>query len=596
MTSLPYLNEHEASAPKTSTENYQPNEAELKAINLVKKLFSKCKNHRSLYDAHWMENYHMFRGKQWDKIRPTYKHSEVINLIFQNIQSMMPILTDMSPRISYLPEEPSDREVAEVLNDIAESDWTKNNWSMQLFEVILDARLYGAGHSSLKYDREKNYGVGGMCYKSEETVYIYPDPEARDVNLDCEYFFHLEPRDIDKLKAEHKDKAKYLKPDLADFIAMNKNDLEPIRYKSPSDNRTIMEGTQVENYAGKDKALLITLYLKDKATYDEETKNEAGETIYQQRLQYPKGRMIQIASGVVLKDEPCEYDHGEIPYQRFVNYILPREYWGISEVDNLKGPQKTFNKLISFALDVLTLCGAPVWVVDTTSGIDTDQMVTRPGMVLEKEPGSEVRTESGVQLQPWVLQLIDRYKEWFDQVGGSQDVTRGVSGGVTAASAITALQEAAQTRIRQQAKNLDAYLQSFANQYKSNVFQFYTVPQIFRLTNKQGLQKYFKFHIEKRPNEKGEEKNFAIKQDLNPDGTLGNRSEYEIRADFDVQSTMGSSLPFNKEQKKRELLDLYDRQIIDAEEVLTGIDYPNKEAVLERMNAKAEAQAAQASA
>jgi hypothetical protein len=66
-----------------------------------------------------------------------------------------------------------------------------------------------------------------------------------------------------------------------------------------------------------------------------------------------------------------------------------------------------------------------------------------------------VQREEGVQLQPFVLQLIDRMKLWFDDVSGSNDVSRGAKPeGITAASAIQSLQEAAQIRIRQKAETL----------------------------------------------------------------------------------------------------------------------------------------------
>ena len=94
---------------------YTPSDEEKKAIKLVEKLFSKAKKHRGQYDSKWIDFYHMFRGKQWKAERPSYRHSEVINHIFKSIQSTVPIQMDTRPRFEFLPEEPADMELAEII-------------------------------------------------------------------------------------------------------------------------------------------------------------------------------------------------------------------------------------------------------------------------------------------------------------------------------------------------------------------------------------------------------------------------------------------------------------------------------------------------
>jgi hypothetical protein len=246
--------------------------------------------------------------------------------------------------------------------------------------------------------------------------------------------------------------------------------------------------------------------------------------------------------------------------------------------------------------------GNPIWVVDNDSGIDTDNLFNRPGLVVEKNKGSEARREEGVQLQPYVLQVIDRLKSWFDDIGGDSDVSRGISSeGVTAASAIQSLQEASRTRVRQKSRNLDQFLQDDGQLYKNRVFQYYTAPQVFRLTRNEAVQKYFKFHVEKREQPDGSIQRVATVRPYIQDPETGQwhesleAKEYIMRGDFDVKVTTGSSLPFAKKEKADLAFQLFDRQVVDAEEVLEAVDYPNKEKVLMRMQEKA-ALAAQAQA
>lgn len=571
-------------------ENYQPTDEEKREIKLCDKLFEKAKKHRALYDTKWLEYYRAFRGAQWKELRPTYRHSEVINLLFQTIQSQVPIITDSRPKFEFLPQEPSDLELSEILNDLAQADWIAYNWQTILTEVIYDGHIYGTGLSCLKLDPD----TGRISYHSSDPFYFFPDPSAEDINVNSDYIIYAEPMDVTKIRRKWPEKGHYVKPDLQDLMRGSKTDLGPFKFKSPVDQRTSLEGSTLHDAGDKDKALVMTFYMKsdelvmvDKIDHDPTMGDpNPGK---EQMLKYPNGKKVVIANGVLLESGPNPYDDAQYPYQRWPNYLLPREFWGESECAQLLGPQRTFNKLVSFVLDVLTLMGNPIWVVDNTSDIDTENLFNRPGQVVEKAPGSEVRREEGVQLQPYVLQLIDRMKEWFDQVSGSQDITRGISpGGVTAASAIADLQNAAQTRLRQKSRNLDCYLQNLGQQYLSRVFQFYTAPQVFRITGKDGAQKYFKFHVSETEN--GQK--VANIENFGPDGKSLGISQKPVAGTFDVRVTTGSSLPFSKSEKETRLYGLFDRQIIDGEEVLKGLDYPNYEAVQQRMAQKAEQMAA----
>jgi hypothetical protein len=607
---FPILSEHQpAEVNTTNPGGYTPNAEEKKALKLASQTFERAKKHRKQYDEHWLDYYKYFRGKQWKEARPSYRHSEVINFIFLTIQSQVPILGDARQRIEFIPQEPMDTEFAKILDDVADSDWTYGNWTYQLAEMLYDGHILGTGIGALSYDPDARFGQGSITFESEDPFYCFPDPNARDVNHKCKNFTLAKPVDVSELKREYPNKAKLIKPDLMELVQGNKTDLDQVRFKSPVDNSTILEGTSAYEASYREQALKVEVYLFD----DEEIEEKKSETdpttgmvaeTYIQKLKYPLGRKICFAGGVLLSDEPLELEDKLFPFVRFANYIDPRVFWGISEVEQLKGPQNIFNKIYCFVLDVLTITGNPIWIVDNDADIDTDNLVNRPGDVIEKAKGSEVRRESGTQLQPYVLQILDRAREYIDSVSGSNDITRGVRpDGITAASAIQSLQEAAQTRIRQKSRNLDATLQEFGKIYKCLVMQKYDAPRVFRVTNAQGSQKFFKFHIEKKTDEQGNEYKVARVRNYVQDPETGSFSEdlqerqYQIRGDFDVKITTGSSLPFAKDQKFAKARQMFQDGVIDDEEYLKQSDYPNWEAVLQRVNQKkAEAQQAQMAA
>jgi hypothetical protein len=177
---------------------------------------------------------------------------------------------------------------------------------------------------------------------------------------------------------------------------------------------------------------------------------------------------------------------------------------------------------------------------------------------------------------------------------------------VTAASAISALQEAAQTRLRQKTRNSDAFMQDFGKMYMSRVFQFYDAPRIFRVTGDNNVERYFKFHIDNEQSVDpvtGEETSQRIAKvrsyEQSPvDGQyyVGEENQYPVQAEFDIKVSTGSSLPFEKDRIEQQSYALFDRQIIDAEEVLKNLKYPNAQEVMKRVSDRAalQMQAAQA--
>lgn len=585
-------------------------EEDAQDVKMVLDLFKKYKRHRAKYDSNWMHYYKMWRGDQWHNIKmPRFRQQEVINMIWQTIQSNMPLQTDVRPKLSFIPEEPSDLPLAEVLNKVSESDWERKNWLNTLSEVILDGYIYGTGFGKMGYDPDDDYGVGSATFESIDPFYIYPDPEAKEINgPDCYGVIIAEPVDTKRLKQQFPHLADKIKADIKDNIASSKTAINDFKLKTSNTDRDMPDLTFMDGESkAEDKTMLITAYLKPQETVDEEEIDSSGDVKVITKKIHPFGRVIKVANGLKLDEQELPFENGKFPFAKYNNYILPREFYGVSEVEQLESPQRVFNKLLNASLEILNLMGNPVWIVDTASGVDPQHLVNRTGLVVEKEPGSEVRREAGVQLSGSALSLIDRLESWFNNVSGTQDVTRGQTpGSVTAASAIEQLQEAARTRIRQKQRNLDSFIRDIGRQYCEIILENYSKPRVFRVTNDEGSTEFFRFSVGR------DDRN--VEPGMTPDrvATIQRFAEGEIDGNdvmlektpvkvslastsFDVRVNTGSSLPFTTADKEQKALNLFDRQVIDAEELLNILDFPNREEIIKRMEqkqAEAEQQAA----
>lgn len=585
----------------------EQSDEELALVKKTMNTFYKFKNYRKRYDNRWMDYYRLMRGKQWDYRRPKWKNSEVFNLIWQTIQSQIPLQTDVRPRFSFLPKEPSDREFAEILDSIADSDFEQNNWLRTVFEVLYDGWVYGTSFSSMNYSQDENYGMGAAIYVSEDPFHCYPHPDANEINDgESDEFFYARPVETCKVKRAFPERAQYIHADIFDRIKKDKTELGIFHMTYFNSDRQLSEGHWGKHDSGTDdipRTFVVEAFLKptevEEIEDEEKIEDENGEeqTVkkFTVKSKYPNGRHIVIANKMILHEGPLPHEDNLIPFSKFNNYILPREFFGVSEIEQLESPQIVFNKILSFMLDGFALTGNPIWIIDSNSEVDPDNLRNMPGGVVEKNPGSEVRRESGVSINPTFFSLFDRVTDLFNTVAGQSEFSQGdAPGGVTAASAIEQLIRASRTRIRQKQRNLDSYMRDAGNQYMNRVFEYYTVPKIFRITNKDGSELFRKFRVER--DEQGNK--VAVVSDFEErQGGLVEGSERRLilKGNLDVRVTTGSELPFDVADNERKALALFDRGVIDAEEVLTRIEYPNKEKVLDRL-AQAQQQAAQQAA
>ena len=449
----------------------------------------------------------------------------------------------------------------------------------------------------MTYDPSLDFGIGAAVYKSEDPFHCYPDPDCNDINdSESRGFWYVRPVTTSRLKAKYPKFAKQIKGDIVDFISKEKTNIKNSMgsdYQNTDKQMPEYVIGQTCSYDTKiEKTLVFEAFLKPSDVEEiEETEtddNGMESKKYTIKKKYPNGRHIVIANGLLLLDEDeLPYEDGLIPYSKYNNYILPREFFGVSEIEQLKPSQVVFNKILAFALDSMALMGNPIWISDDPN-LDTDNLTNKPGMVVPKTPGSTVTREMGVPLNPGFMQILDRIVGWFNDQAGQSEFSRGnTEGAVTAASAIEQLISASRQRVRQKQRNLDEYLKTVGRQYANRVFQFYSVPKIYRITNDDGSELFMKMSVETREGDNGEAVRVAKVAPFNQTekGELvqGEERELIIKGNFDIRVKTGSDLPFEAADKERKALALYDRQIIDAEEVLDQINMPNKEKILQRL-------------
>jgi hypothetical protein len=583
--------------------------ADIKTVRMVEELLTRSKRAKQNYSNEWLEFYRFMRGKQWPEARPSYRHSEVLNMIHSTIQLIIATLTDNRPNVETSPEEPSDLPFAEIMTQVLRSRWDSELWAKTVSETIWDALVYGTGFGSCEWDQSLLDSLGDMTFVSEDPFYLFPDPNSRDVNDTFgKHFIKAEPKDVNEIHRKWPKRGKFVKPDIqsSQHEGANKTDLSDVKVRNPADNLVEFDETGGDKVHAAQQALLITAWLNsdEMIEYELEKKQDDGsfKKAFQQRKKWPNGRKVVIANGILLEDGHNPYMHGKFPYAKLIDHVLPREFWGEGEVKQLAGPQKMLNKLASYVMDILVLTGNPIWVVDTSSNVDTDLLFNTPGAVVEKSPGSEVRREQGVSAQPFIMQFYQMMREQLEKISGINEVSQGAESLANSSGvAIDRLQEAAQTKLRAKARHLEHFLKDIGEMMVSNILQFYSIPRIIRITNRDDAPEYFKFHVDEVTDESGLKRTVNI-QRVQHDA-LGREvptdvKEFVIKGNLDVKVSTGSSLPFAKAIKSNMAFRLFEQGILDEEDVLETIEWPDRDKVLKKLEIRKQqaAEAAQAEA
>jgi hypothetical protein len=600
--------------PADTTSDQSPEDQAV--VKKVLRLYDISKKAKEKKQQVWRDHWEFFLGRQWPSSRPTYRASEVLNYTFAAIQSALPILTDNRPRFSFLPEDPGDTEFAAFLEKITDSDWQREGWNNVVVELYLAGMIYGTSIGALKWDPEANGGLGRIRFVSVDPFQFFPAPSAMDINDgSCPWILEVKPISLAKAKSMFPEFASKFQCDVTPDIPSKytKESIETtdaariINFPQPKNDPYFAFGSTEQK---GDQVLVYECWMDDD-TMDEvelQETDELGRPLYVigekpamqkgSKKRYPNGRHIIVINNVKVYDENSEYDDGLYPYAKYLDYQLPNEFWGLGECDVLKSPQRIINRTISAAMDNMTIMGNPLWIVDQ-GAVDAELLTNAPGLIIEKTPGTDVHREPGIPLPASVTSLYELALGSFDRIFGSNEISMGVRPtGITAGVAIDSLQEAAQTRLRLKARNMEKTLNELGALYLSRIMQYYTTARWVTFQQEGAPPEAFQFQIQKDPEATGWYVASLRRGKIGDNGKViltDEQKRFKTKGIFDVRSSVGSNLPFAKKTKTDKATQLFQLGVIDDEELLKAIEWPNWERVLQRVHDK-QAAAAQAQA
>ena len=506
-----------------------------------------------------VENEQWWKLRHWSQMRPQHgapgdpqpTSGWLVNVCLSKHADAM----DAYPECVCLPREPSDKRQAAVLSDILPVIFEQNDYEKVYSDCWWYKIKHGASCKGIFWDPSKLGGFGDVSIRRVDLLNLFWEPGITDLQK-SRNVFHTELRDNDLLEQEY--------PQLRGKLGG--------------------QGVQTARYLYDDavdtsgKSLVVDWYYK---------RRQGGRTV----LHYCK-----FVNDVLLYSSENEgrlwYNHGKYPF--VFDVLFPEEGTpaGFGYIDLCKDAQEQIDLMNNAILKNTLAASTPRWFIRNDGAVNEEEYLdlTQPFIHTNAGLGQDSILPVAVQgLSDVYVACLNNKIEELKEVSGNRDVSNGgTASGVTAASAIAAMQEQAGKLSRDQ---IQASYRAFREEVLMVIElmrQFYDAPRCFRITGPMGERQFVPFdNAGLAPQPQGVE--FGV--------DMGERTPL-----FDVQVTAQRQSAYAKAAYNELGLQLYQLGFFDparAQQALTCLelmDFEGKEALMGRIAAQARTWQAQEAA
>ena len=517
-------------------------------ISKAQRMYQKYKSDKAELNKRIVDNNRWYKSNYARMLNPKTNETEPATaFIFSAIENKYADAIDNFPVPNLLEREPSDSRTAKILSKIIPVQLDMSNFK----RVYKDNWRRKLKHGTAVYGVFYNEQSCDIDIRAIDLMNIYCDMHVRDVQ-DSQFLFITNAVDNDILKENH-----------PNFKALFHGD------------------ASVESYSGThqidDRTEVIDCYYK-----------KADGTLHMIKF---------VGSAVIDATEDTEgyeeglYAHGMYPV--IFDVLYPEEDcpFGFGIVDTIRNPQQYIDRLDGIIIKNALLSGKQRYLVKENGNINEKEFCDYSKDIVHVTGSVDETNIKPIQAQGLAHYIIEHRLEKINElkeVIGNRDFQQGAtSGGVTAASAITALQQSGQKLSR-------SVIDDSYDAYKALVFmmielmrEFYDGERVYRITNDIGSAEFVRFDNSMLISE--EEKRDAL-------GFVYD-TEYR-RTEFDISVIPQRENPFTKETNNQTILSLWNSGFFQPQNfdvsmiALQSMNFDAKEKVIEQIKELQEKQQA----
>ena len=430
-------------------------------------LLQQYKSGKAALDTRIVDNELWFRMRHWKNYKNKMmedKPTPASGWLFNSIANKHADAMDNYPEPNVLPRAADDEKTAKVLSKVLPVVLEQADYEQAYSDTWWRKLKQGTGVKGIFWDPTKRSGIGDIAIKSMDILMLYWEPGVMDIQ-ESPNLFSLSLEDNDQLKAKW--------PQMDGHTG---GTLEVAKY------------IHDENISTADKSVVVDWYYK-KARPE-------GQPL----LHYCK-----FCNGVVLyasENDPQYadrgfYDHGQYPFVFDPLFMEEDSPAGFGYIDVMKDTQTAIDEMNHAMDENIKLAAKPRFLLSDAAGVNEEELADWSKDIVHVAGGIRDGILSPLQtagLQGNCISYRDARVSELKEISGNRDVSQGgTTSGLTAASAIAALQEAGSKLSRDMLKS--AY-RAFAKECYLIIElmrQFYDEERVYRITGPTGQTEFVPF-------------------------------------------------------------------------------------------------------
>lgn len=441
----------------------------------VRNEYRKCKNTRHKVERQWYVNLAFYLGKQNVATVTTATNNTALQ----------------TPKVPYWSARPISNKIRPVIRKELAKVTSARPTAFVIPASSEDSDLFAAqAAESLWYSLYDSKDIGAIAWSAEfwtlicGTGYIktYWDPSATDevnnmpgdIVIEKETPFHIFIPDVTQEELELQPYLIHASMRTVEWAKLRYGDSLPNTIQPTGSSETIMDTGFLKLIGADDQPLdsveVVEMWIKPG-----------------QFNKFPHGALVTLVGEQLAQvNEGWLYNHGRYPFVK-LTHVPTGAFYGESVITDLIPLQKEYNRTKGQVIEAKNRMAKPQLIAPKGS-VDPRKITTEPGQVILYRPGFQPPQPLPLQPLPqYVLDELDRLRIDMDDISGQHEVSRGsVPPGVTAATAISYLQEQDDTMLAGTVRSLEKGMEKLARLMLSYVQQYWTAPRMVKVTGVDG--------------------------------------------------------------------------------------------------------------
>lgn len=519
-------------------------------IRKAQQILDEYKRDKANLEQRIVENEQWYRLRHWECMRVSKYGKDDVKptsaWLFNCLANKHADAMDNFPSPNILPREQGDVGQAKMLTSIIpvildHNDFEKTYSDVQTYKIRGGTGVYG-----VFWDGSKNNGLGDVSIKKVDLLNLFWESGVTDIQKSPN-FFNVELVENEELIAMY--------PQLQGKLGTSTFALSKYLYDDNVDTTT--KSAVVDWYykkkVGSKTILHLCKYVNDEILFS--TENEP--------MKYPNGW----------------YDHGLYPFVFDVLYSLEGTPTGFGYIDIGKDAQEYIDRSNKAIMENLLANVRPRYFIDNSGAVNEDEYAdqTKDFVHVDGALGNDsVQAIMGKPLASIYVDVLQYKIDELKEVTGTRDIsTGGTTSGVTAASAIAAMQEAGSKLARDNNKESYRAYKQMILMVIELIRQFYDIPRYFRILGDNGGQEFVAYS------------NTAIKPQAQGEA-FGVDMGYRLPV-FDVSVSAEKASPYSKLSQNELALQFYqfgffNPQMADQALIcLNMMDFDGKDQIMQKI-------------